>query len=237
MGIGPGGRQHRTRRAEEAIASSQLVVGYAPYVESVRDLTVGKELIATGMLQEKKRCHTALQRASEGATVALISSGDPGIYGMAGLALEMAAAYAFSAPIEIIPGVSAAQAAAARLGAPLSLDYACVSLSDLLVPWEKIRARLQAAAQGDFVTALYNPRSFRRVKQLEEAVAIFNQYRSATTAVGIVTAAGTEREEITMTTLARVLSQEIGMRTVLIVGNSSSRHNGAWFVTPRGYLL
>jgi precorrin-3B C17-methyltransferase len=212
-------------------------VGYTPYVESVRDLTAGKELIATGMRQEKERCQAALTRASEGAVVALISSGDPGIYGMAGLAVEMAEAAGCSVPIEIVPGVSAAQAAAARLGAPLALDYACVSLSDLLVSWETIRVRLQAAAQGDFVTALYNPRSMRRVAQLEEAVEIFSRFRSASTPVGVVTAAATDEEVTVMTTLAEVLRQDIGMRTVVIIGNSTSRHNGAWFVTPRGYAL
>jgi precorrin-3B C17-methyltransferase len=203
----------------------------------VSDLTAGKELIATGMRQEKQRCQEALHRASEGAVVALISSGDPGIYGMAGLAIEMAAAGQFSTPIEIVPGVSAAQAAAARLGAPLALDYACVSLSDLLVPWDTIRTRLEAAAQGDFVTALYNPRSKRRVTQLEAAVEIFKRYRPATAPAGIVTAAGADGERTVITTLDQVLEQEIGMRTVVIIGNSTSHCDGAWLVTPRGYRL
>ena len=140
VGIGPGGPLDRTRRAEEAIAASDCVVGYTRYMELVSDITAGKELIATGMTRETERCRIALARATEGKTVSLISSGDPGIYGMAGLVLELAAAEGNSIPIEIIPGVTAAQALAARLGAPLMCDYATLSLSDLLVPWETIRA-------------------------------------------------------------------------------------------------
>ena len=171
VGIGPGGRQHRTYRAVEAIAESQVIVGYRRYLELIADLTAGKELLASGMTAEVERCRAALTRAAQGQTVALISSGDAGIYGMAGLAIELAAAEKLDVPIEVVPGVTAAIAAAAALGAPLMLDFAAVSLSDLLVPWEVIRRRLQAVADADLVAVLYNPRSQKRVRQLDEAVA------------------------------------------------------------------
>lgn len=143
MGIGPGGPLDRTCRAEQAIRQSTVVVGYTRYINLVEDLTHGKEVLASGMRQETERCRAALRLAGEAETVALISSGDPGIYGMAGLTLELAAAEALSVPIEIIPGVSAANATAARLGAALMLDFATISLSDLLVPWETIRQKLE----------------------------------------------------------------------------------------------
>lgn len=211
------------------------MAGYSRYLELMRDLTEGKELIASGMRQETQRCEGALRRAGEGATVALVSSGDPGVYGMAGLAIELAAARKLAVPIEIVPGISAAQAAAARLGAPLALDYACISLSDLLVPWATIRTRLAAVAAADLVVALYNPRSTRRVTQLEEAIRIFREHRPGTTPVGIATAVGTEDEHILLTDLEHALEHEVNMRTVVIVGNSTSRRLGPWFVTPRGY--
>lgn len=213
------------------------MAGYTPYLESLRDLTPGKELIASGMRQEVARCEAALRRAEKGAVVALVSSGDPGVYGMAGLALELAASRGISVPIEIVPGVSAAQTAAARLGAPLALDYACISLSDLLLPWKTIRARLEAVAAADLVVALYNPRSARRVAQLEEAVAILLRHRPGATPAGIATALGTEEERVLLTDLEHLLKQDVDMRTVVIVGNTTSRRLGAWFVTPRGYAL
>jgi len=173
VGIGPGGVSDRTRRAEEAIAESTVVVGYSRYLELVADLTTGKEVIATGMTKEVERCRVALERARHGEVVALVSSGDPGIYGMAGLVLELAEREGDPPVLEVVPGVSSVSAAAARLGAPLMLDFACISLSDLLVPWEVIRARLEATAAADLVVALFNPRSRKRVRQLEEAGAIF----------------------------------------------------------------
>jgi precorrin-3B C17-methyltransferase len=247
VGIGPGGPLDRTRRAEEAIAQSEVVVGYKRYIELIADLTKGKEVLSSGMLQEVDRCRLALQRAIEGARVALVSSGDPGIYGMAGLALELAAHEKIAVPIEIIPGVSAAASAAARLGAPLMLDFAVISLSDLLVPWETIRKRLEAVAAADLVVALYNPRSAKRVAQLEEAAKIFLRHRPGTTPVGLGTALGTEEETIEISDLSSFLKRDIGMRTVVIVGKRSStllpkpsdKADGlpVWFVTPRGYEL
>jgi precorrin-3B C17-methyltransferase len=214
-----------------------VVVGYKRYLDLVVDLTDGKELISSGMTRERERCVAAIERAEQGATVALISSGDAGIYGMAGLALELAGAKEEPIPIEIVPGVTAAGAAAARLGAPLMLDFACISLSDLLVPWETIRKRLEAVASADLVTALYNPRSKKRTGQLEESAAIFKKYREGKTPVGIGTAVGTEDEQIVLSDLDHFLDLKINMRSVVVIGNQSSKVIDGWFITPRGYRL
>lgn len=213
------------------------MVGYAPYLESIADQTDGKELISSGMTHEVPRCRQALQRAAAGNTVALISSGDPGIYGMAGLALELAEAENLRVPIEIIPGVTAASAAAAALGAPLMLDFAVLSLSDLLVSWETIRRRLEAVAAADLVVVLYNPRSKKRVRHLEEAVEIFHNVRPGTTPVGVATAAGQDDERLVVTDLDGLLEQDVSMRSVVIIGNSTTRLSAGWLVTARGYSL
>ncbi len=189
------------------------------------------------MTEEVHRCRQALARAREGETVSLVSSGDPGIYGMAGLAIELAAAEGPQVAIEIIPGITAAHAVSARLGAPLMLDYAVISLSDLLIPWEAICRRLEAVAAADLVAALYNPRSRKRARQIEEAAAIFRRHRPGTTPVGIGTSVGTEDERIVTTDLDHFLDEEIGMRSTVIIGNRSSKPTGGWFVTPRGYRL
>jgi precorrin-3B C17-methyltransferase len=235
VGIGPGGRLDRTRRAEQAIAESDVVVGYTRYLKLIEDLTENKELVASGMRRETERCRAALRLAQQGKTVSLVSSGDPGIYGMAGLALELAAEEGPAVPIEVVPGVTAASAAAAKLGAPLMLDFACISLSDLLVPWETIVRRLEAVAAADLVVALYNPRSKTRVRQLAAAAAIFRRFREGDTPVGVATALGTEEESVVLATLDSFLDLEIDMRSVVLVGNRSSRNVSGWFVTPRGY--
>lgn len=227
----------RTHRAESAIRSSQVVVGYKRYLDLVPDLTEGKELVWSGMTKEMDRCKVAVERADKGQIVSLISSGDAGIYGMAGLALELSAAEGRQIPVEIVPGVTAASAAAAKLGAPLMLDFACISLSDLLVPWETIRQRLEAVAAADLVVALYNSRSKKRVRQLEDAAAIFRRHRAGNTPVGIGTAVGTENERIVVTDLDRFLQFEITMRSIVLVGNRSSRVIAGFFVTPRGYAV
>lgn len=201
------------------------------------DLSAGKEVVATGMRAEQERCRLAIERARGGAVVALISSGDPGIYGMAGLALELLAKDPVPVPIEIVPGVSAAQLAAARLGAPLALDYASISLSDLLVPWPVIRKRLKAVAAADLAVALYNPRSMRRVAQLEEAVEIFLRHRPGATPAGIATALGSADECVILTDLRRLLRHRIDMRTIVLIGNTTTRALNGWMVTPRGYSL
>ena len=237
VGIGPGAPDDRTHRAEKAIADSQVVVGYKPYLDSIAELLGGRETIASGMRQEIERCRCALQRAAAGETVSLISSGDPGIYGMAGPAIELAVAEGFSVPIEIIPGVTAAGSAAAALGAPLMLDFAVISLSDLLVPWDAIRNRLEAVAEADLAVALYNPRSKRRVRQLEEAVEIFQRHRPGTTPVGVVTSASCPEQSLVVTDLDHLLQQEVNMRSTVIVAGSTAKLLDGWLVTSRGYRL
>jgi precorrin-3B C17-methyltransferase len=214
-----------------------VIVGYRSYIELITDLTDGKEVISSSMLQEVKRCEQALRIAESGKIVSLVSSGDPGIYGMAGLAIEQAVELGFKVSIEIIPGVSAAGGAASRLGAPLMLDYATISLSDLLVPWEQIARRLEAVAQADMVVALYNPRSHRRVHQLQETARIFSCYLQPATPVGIATALGLDNERIVLSTLADFQQEEIGMRSVVLIGNSTTRVIDGRMVTPRGYKL
>jgi precorrin-3B C17-methyltransferase len=200
-------------------------------------LTDGKEVITSGMMQEVDRCRAAVQRAHDGATVAFVSSGDAGVYGMAGLALEMIAAERVPVAIEVVAGISAANSAASRMGAPLMLDYACISLSDLLVKWDQVRQRVEAVAAADLVVALYNPKSTKRVQQIEEVAAIFRQHRPGSTPVGIATAVGTDHERIVISDLDHFLGEQIGMRTLVIVGNRSSKCLNGWFLTPRGYKL
>jgi precorrin-3B C17-methyltransferase len=214
-----------------------VIVGYSRYVDAISDLIGDRAVIRSGMTHEVERCRAALARAAAGEAVALISSGDPGVYGMAGLALELAETEGPSVPVEIVPGVSAAHATAARLGAPLMLDAAFISLSDLLAPWELIRRRLQAVASVDLVTVLYNPRSHKRVSQLDEAAAIFRQHRPGATPVGIGTAVSTEAERIVLSTLESFLQEEINMRSTVVIGASTTRRIGEWMVTPRGYRL
>ena len=227
----------RTHRAEAAIRASNVVVGYKHYLNHIADLTEGKELLSSGMRQEVDRCRAALDRAMQGDVVSFVSSGDAGVYGMAGLAIEMAAAHGMDVPIEIVPGVSAANSSAARFGAPLMLDYACMSLSDLLMPWDTIRRRIEALAGADMVVALYNPKSTKRVTQIVEVAEIFRQHRPCSTPVGIATAVGAEDEHYILTDLARFLDEEITMKSIVIVGNTSSKILAGWFVTPRGYKI
>ncbi len=192
--------------------------------------------MSSGMTHERDRVAAALDLASKGACVALISSGDAGIYGMAGLALELATAKGMTVPIDIIPGITAASAAAARFGAPLMLDFATISLSDLLVPWDTIRKRIEAVAAADLVVVFYNPRSHRRRTQIEEARDILLRHRPTSVPVGIATAIGHPDETIELATLGDFLSRDFAMRSLLIVGNTTSRIHEGWFITPRGYL-
>ncbi|SNB46973.1 cobyric acid synthase [Geobacter sp. DSM 9736] len=239
VGIGPGGLNHMTLEAREAISRAEVVVGYQTYLGFIEPLLSGKDVVSSGMTREVERCRRALQLAASGKEVALVSSGDAGIYGMAGLALELAAEPDFNgAPPEIVvvPGVSALQAAAAVLGAPLMHDFAVISLSDLLTPWDLIERRLRAAADADFVIALYNPRSKGRVRHLEEAQRILLSTRAAGTPVGIVRNACRSGEEKTVTNLGDMLSCHVDMFSVVIIGNSSTYLDaGRRIITPRGY--
>lgn len=206
-------------------------------MDSIADLTAGKELIASGMTQEVERVRAALTSAAQGKVVSLVSSGDPGVYGMAGLALELAEALQIQVNIEIVPGMTAALAAAAALGAPLSADFAVVSLSDLLMPLAEIIRRLEAAAAGNFVTVLYNPKSTKRVEPLRRAIEVFLEYRKPDTICGVVTAAGTADEKIVATVLSDLPNCEIGMRSVIIIGNDRTVILGGRMVARRGYNL
>lgn len=237
VGIGPGGRADRTHRAERAIAESQVIFGYNRYLDLINDLIGDREIVPSTMRQERDRCIAALRKANEGFVVSVVSSGDPGIYGMAGLIIELSDSEGIPLPIEIVSGVSASNFMASRLGAPLMLDYACISLSDLLVPWRIIKERLQHVAQADLVVALYNPRSKERVHQLDDATEIFLAHRPPATPVGIGTALSTDEETVVITDLEHLLDYEIGMRSTVIIGNSSSKTIGKWFVTPRGYRI
>ena len=237
VGIGPGGPKHRTLAAVEAIEQSDLIVGYTPYIESVQDMLADKETFVSGMRQEIPRARHALEQAANGRTVALISSGDAGIYGMAGLAMELAEADGLDVEIEVIPGVTASSAAGAALGAPLMLDYATISLSDLLVPWPSIRERLEAVAKADMVVALYNPRSRRRIRQLDETVEIFLGHRPGATPAAVVTSAGTQEQQAVVTDLDNLLQQEVNMKSLVIIGNSQTTVIKGRMVTARGYKL
>lgn len=236
VGIGPGSREDRTYRAVEAISSAHVIVGYRRYLDLITDLTCNKELLSSGMTKERERVQWAIDAACQGKTVALVSSGDPGVYGMAGLALELMQSLTERPEFQVIPGITAANSAGARLGAPLMLDYCCISLSDLMIPWEIIEKRLHAAGQGDFTVALYNPRSKKRRMQLEETVRILALYRPLSTPVGIVRNIGLQDESILCTTLGELLNCDVHMRSTVIIGNSTSRILDNWLITPRGYF-
>jgi adenosylcobyric acid synthase len=236
VGIGPGDLTHITYQAREAIESADTLVGYTTYLDLIEPLLVGKEVISSGMTKEVERCRQAIRRAGEGRTVALVSSGDAGVYGMAGLVLELSPPDDMD--VVIVPGVSAVQAAAAVLGAPLMHDFAVISLSDLLTPWEMIEKRLEAAAVADFVVALYNPRSKGRTRHINRAREILLASRPAETPVGIVRNACREGEEKILSTLAEMPVNRIDMFSMVIVGNSSTFVDSKGrMVTPRGYEL
>jgi adenosylcobyric acid synthase len=223
-----------TYQAREAIESADTVVGYKTYLHLIEPLLSGKEVVSSGMMKEVERCREAIRRAGEGRTVALVSSGDSGIYGMAGLVLGLSPPDCVE--VVIVPGVSAVQAAASVLGAPLMHDFAVVSLSDLLTPWDLIEKRLEAAASADFVIALYNPRSKGRTRHLERALEIMLHSRAPDTPVGIVRNACREGEEKILSTLAGMPLSRVDMFSMVIVGNSATFVDGRGrMVTPRGY--
>jgi precorrin-3B C17-methyltransferase len=226
-------------RAKEAIASADVVVGYDTYLELISQLLGGKTVIGTGMTQEIDRCTAAVEEALSGKEVAVVSSGDPGVYGMAGLVLELVMKYPplIRPEVTIVPGISAVVAAAAVLGAPLMHDFAVISLSDLLTPWTIIEKRAEAAAAGDFVVAVYNPKSSRRVDQIEKLRTIMLRYRAATTPVGIVHHATRSNEAMVLTDLGSFTQQHIDMSSMVIIGNSQTYINQGRMITPRGYVL
>jgi adenosylcobyric acid synthase len=237
VGIGPGDLKHMTPEAREALAAADTVVGYQTYLDLIEPLLSGKEVVSSGMMKEMARCSEALRLAVSGRTVALVSGGDAGIYGMAGLVLELADSGEFGpTEIVVVPGVSALQAAAAVLGAPLMHDFAVISLSDLLTPWNAIEKRLSAAAAADFVIVLYNPKSRGRVRQIERARELILTHRRGETPVGIVRHACRNGEERVVTTLNGMLDQPMDMFSLVIIGNSATfLDKEGRMVTPRGY--
>lgn len=239
VGIGPGGPEDMTLRARRAIASSTVVVGYSGYIDRIRLLCRGKVIIESGMGKELDRCAAALREALLGKKVSLISGGDAGIYGMAGPALELALRKGISdrTAIEIIPGVPGFVAGAARCGAPLMNDFAVVSLSDLLTPWNVIEKRLEAAAQGDFVLCLYNPQSRKRKTQLKQACSILLKYRSATTSCAVLKNISGDAEQVKIVTLEKLGEMSVDMNSMVIIGCSQTSADGNWLITGRGYQL
>ncbi len=235
-GIGPGAHELGTHQAEAALRSADLIVGYEAYVELLRGWLPEAHYDSSPIGSEVERAGAAVERALAGDHVALIGSGDAGVYGLAGLALELLAQRADSdLPVEVVPGVTAATAAAALLGAPLGHDFAVISLSDLLTPWETIRSRLEAAASADFVTVLYNPASARRRRQLQEAKAIFLKERSPATPVGHVVSAYRAGQRVSVTTLEAFDPKSAGMLSTVVIGNSSTWAWRGRLITPRGY--
>ncbi len=228
VGVGPGHHDHMTYRARDAIGESDTIVGYDTYVSLVEDLIVGKEVYRYAMTQEVERANQAISFAEGGKIVSLVSSGDPGIYGMIGLVYEILAEKGWNREngmyVECVPGVSSLNSCAALIGSPLMTDFAVVSMSDLLVPWNIITKRVEAAALGDYVTVIYNPSSKKRIHQLRDARDIFLRYYRETQAVVI-------------TTLEKMLEHQgmLGMITTVIVGNSSTFNYNGMIINPRGY--
>lgn len=236
VSLGPGSPEHRTPAADRAVREAEVVVGYEYYLELCSDLTTpAQELISGRMGEEAERADVAVRRAAGGARVALVSTGDIGVYGMASLALRMTAELpAEHRPaVRILPGVTAAVAAAGLLGAPLARDFACLTLSDVLAPWELVERRLRALAVAGLVLALYNPRSRARPWQLDRAREVLLESRPATTPVGLVTNAAREGEQTMVTTLGELSTDGVGMNTVLIIGAASTSLHGDWMVTDR----
>lgn len=241
VGVGPGHHDHMTFRAKQVIEESNTIVGYETYVNLVEDLIVGKEVHRYAMTQEVERAHQCIDLAKSGKIVSLVSSGDPGIYGMAGLIYEVLAEEGWNRKtglyVEIVPGVSSLNSCAALVGSPLMTDFAVVSMSDLLVPWEIIVKRVEAAAQGDYVIVIYNPSSKKRIHQLQDTRKILLKYRSPTTPVAIVKGAFRDSQTIVLTDLENLENHadQLGMISTVIVGNSSTYKYQDLMINPRGY--
>ena len=234
VGIGPGAYEQMTIRAAECLRSCDVIVGYTVYVDLVKEHFAEKEFLTTPMRRERERCELAFEEAAKGKTVAMICSGDAGVYGMSGLMLEVGEKYP-STEVEVIPGVTAALSGAAVLGAPLIHDFAVISLSDLLTPWEKIERRLLTAAEADFAVCLYNPSSRKRSDYLQRACDLLLRYKAPDTVCGIVSNIGREGESCSLLTLEKLREEKVDMFTTVFIGNSQTREIGGRMVTPRGY--
>ena len=234
VGLGPGDEIFRTKEADAALKAADIICGYTLYADLIREQFPEKEFFTTGMRGEEKRCAWAVETAKTGKDVAVICSGDSVIYGMACLIWEMAEK-AEDVEIIVVPGVTAAVSAAARLGAPLGHDFCVISLSDLLTPWEVIEKRLFAAGMGDFVIAIYNPSSKTRADYLKRACEILLKEKSEDTPCGYVRNIGREGEEMKILSLRELMDAEVDMFTTVIVGSSSTKVIRDHLVTPRGY--
>lgn len=235
VGIGPGCHEDMTLRADKALRESDVIAGYTVYVELVQDYYKEKEFISTPMLREVERCKKALEEAQKGKTVSMVCSGDAGVYGMAGLIYELSEHYR-EVKIQVIPGITSALSGAALIGAPLTHDFAVISLSDLLTPWEKIESRLREASKADFTLCLYNPSSKKRKDYLKRACTICMEYKSEKTVCALAKNIGREGEFCQVMTLEELLATPADMFTTVFIGNSQSRIIGEKMVTPRGYM-
>ena len=234
VGIGPGAKDQMTVRAAKVLSECQVIVGYTVYIDLIKEEYPDKICLSTPMRQEVQRCRMALEEAGKEQNVAVVCSGDAGIYGMAGLVYELAADYS-GVEIEVVPGITAASGGAAILGAPLMHDFAVISLSDLMTPWEKIEKRLRMAAMADFVICIYNPSSRKRVDYLKKACLCMMEYKKEDTVCGIVKNIGREGECMKILSLKEVSETDVDMFTTVFVGNEETRIIGDKMVTPRGY--
>ncbi len=236
VGLGPGSPAMLSPRAKEVLENCDTIAGYRSYLEQIPDLIENKQIIASGMRQELDRCRAALEAAKAGASVAVVSSGDSGIYGMAGLLMELSEAEEFQGiEVEVVPGITAASAAAALVGAPLMCDFAVISLSDLLADRNTILKRLSAAAEADFVTALYNPGSTRRRELLEQAIALYRRLRGDTLPVAVAHDVARPQQRFTLCRIADFPFEEVDMTTILIIGCSRTVIRNGKMYTLRGY--
>ena len=235
IGLGPGGGEDLTGKARKALAESDVIVGYTVYIDLIRTEFGHKELLTTPMRKEQERCEMALALADTGKTVAMVCSGDPGVYGMAGLCYELSDQWP-EVELSVIPGITAACGGAAVLGAPLMHDFCLISLSDLMTPWEKIEKRLRAAAEADFVLCIYNPSSHKRKDYLARACAILLEAKSPDTPCGYVREIGRDGEAATVLPLGQLKDAQVDMFTTVFVGNSQTKVINGKLVTPRGYL-
>lgn len=233
VGIGPGSLEHMSFKAHKVLSEVDVIIGHKTYINLVKDHFETKEFVKSGMKREVERCNETLDIAKSGKNIALISSGDAGVYGMAGIMLEVAADS--NVEVEIIPGITSSNASASIVGAPIMHDHATISLSDLLTDWSLIQKRIDLASQGDFVISYYNPKSKSRVTQIVEARDIMLKHKNKNTIVAIVKNTGRDGQEYTLTTLEKMLDHEIDMFTTVIVGNSKTFVKDNKMITPRGY--
>lgn len=237
VGFGPGGYDHMTHRAAQVIESADVVTGYTTYVEMLKCIFPGKNYLSTPMKKEVDRCRMAIEETLKGQDVAMVSSGDSGIYGMAGIVLQMLEEMQADIDVEIVPGVTAASAAASILGAPLMHDFAVISLSDLMTPLDKIMYRVECAAKADFVICLYNPKSKKRADYVEKAAELVIEFQGADVPAGIVRNAGRADEHMEITTVGGLKTADIDMFSIVIIGNSQTYVKNGRMITPRGYKI